>query len=164
MGVTLQKGTRHGAIPQRDSQVKCQTKMSKTCKYEGKRPGARFNLTLGTTCRTCAVNRLLREPSMLLILAAKSFSEMFTTYSHALCPVLASGLETRNPFQDRQEKNEFYFSSAEKNFLTKKEKPACPRENRKIDCSSRIYRDACALSIRNRSGELICMISSCVHS
>jgi hypothetical protein len=49
-------------------------------------------------------------------------------------PVLASGLETRNQFQNRQEKNEFYFSIAEKNFLTKKTKRACPREN---DCSGR---------------------------
>jgi hypothetical protein len=40
------------------------------------------------------------------ILAAKSFLEMFTTYSHALCFCLASGLETRNHFQNRQEKNE----------------------------------------------------------
>jgi len=35
-------------------------------------------------------------------------------------PVLASGLETRNPFWNRQEKNEFYFSSRQKIFLTKK--------------------------------------------
>jgi hypothetical protein len=30
---------------------------------------------------------------------------------------LASGLETRNQLQNRQEKNEFYFSLAIKNFL-----------------------------------------------
>jgi len=42
------------------------------------------------------------------ILAAKSFSEMFTTYSHAFLFCLASGLETRNRFQNRQEKNELY--------------------------------------------------------
>jgi hypothetical protein len=34
--------------------------------------------------------------------------------------VLAGGLETRNPFQNRQEKNEFYFFGREKIFLTKK--------------------------------------------
>jgi hypothetical protein len=136
VGVTLQKGTRHGAIPQRDPQVKCQTKMSKTCKYEGKRPDARFNLTLAATCRACAANRLLRELSILLILAAKSFSEMFTTYSHALCPVLASGLETRNPFQNRQEKNEFYFWPREKIFLTRKRKRSCPRKNKNLIASA----------------------------
>jgi hypothetical protein len=32
-------------------------------------------------------------------------------------PVLASGLEIRNQFQNRQEKNEFNFSIADKNFL-----------------------------------------------
>jgi hypothetical protein len=32
-------------------------------------------------------------------------------------PVLASGLETRNPLENRQEKNEFYFFIAEKKFL-----------------------------------------------
>src|SRR5439155_679558 len=35
-------------------------------------------------------------------------------------PVLASGLETRNQFKNRQEKNEFYFSSVKKNSLLKK--------------------------------------------
>src|SRR5438105_7883352 len=43
-------------------------------------------------------------------------------------PVLASGLETRNRFQNRQEKNKFYFSLSTKNFLTKKLKRACARE------------------------------------
>jgi hypothetical protein len=32
-------------------------------------------------------------------------------------PALASGLETRNLFQNRQEKNEFYFFGPRKNFL-----------------------------------------------
>jgi hypothetical protein len=67
---------------------------------------------------------------MLFILAGKSFSEMFTTYSHGFCPVLASGLESRNQFKNRQEKNEFYFFGREKIFLTKKRKHACPRENK----------------------------------
>src|SRR6266446_5297135 len=67
-------------------------------------------------------------------------------------PVLASGLETRNPFQNRQEKNSIYFSSAKKNFLTRKRKRACPRKNKKIDCSSRFVAMSGALSIRNRRG------------
>jgi hypothetical protein len=46
-------------------------------------------------------------------------------------PVLASGLETRNQFENRQEKNEFYFSSPRKIFLTKKARRACPREKQK---------------------------------
>jgi hypothetical protein len=32
-------------------------------------------------------------------------------------PILASGLETRNQFKNRQEKNEFYFFIYEKKFL-----------------------------------------------
>jgi hypothetical protein len=67
----------------------------------------------------------------LSILAGKKFSEMFTTYSHALCPALASGLETRNPLQNRQEKNEFNFFGRQKIFLTTKTKRACPREKKK---------------------------------
>jgi hypothetical protein len=68
---------------------------------------------------------------------------MFTTYSHALWFCLASGLETRNPFQNRQEKNEkkdFYFSSRPKIFLTRKEKRACPRKTKKF--RRRVVRDS----------------------
>jgi hypothetical protein len=49
------------------------------------------------------------------------------------CFCLASGLEIRNRFQNRQEKNEkkeFYFSSRTKIILTRKEKRACPRKNK----------------------------------
>ena len=56
-------------------------------------------------------------------------------------PVLASGLETRNRFQNRQEKNSIYFSSARKIFLTRKRKRACPRKNKKNNCSGRFRRD-----------------------
>ena len=47
-------------------------------------------------------------------------------------PVLASGLETRNRSQNRQEKNEFLFLIAKKKFLTRKPKHACPRKNRNV--------------------------------
>jgi len=79
-------------------------------------------------------------------------------------PVLASGLETRNPFQNRQEKNEFYFLAARKIFLTQKRKRACPRKNKnKLIAPTDLLR-CLGASIRNHSSELICMISSCVHS
>jgi hypothetical protein len=42
---------------------------------------------------------------------------MFTSYSHGLLVVLASWLETRNPSEKRQEKNEFNFQFREENFL-----------------------------------------------
>jgi hypothetical protein len=78
--------------------------------------------------------------------------------------VLASGLETRNPFQNRQEKNEFYFFGCKKIFLTQKGKRASPSKNKKIWLLQLIYRDAWALSIRNYSSDLICTDSSCMHS
>jgi hypothetical protein len=47
-------------------------------------------------------------------------------------PIFASGLETRNHFQNRQEKNEFYFHCREEFFLTKKPERACPRKIKMI--------------------------------
>src|SRR5207249_1623845 len=43
----------------------------------------------------------------------------------------ASGLETRNPFRNRQEKNEFNFFGREKIFLTRKRKRACRGRTKK---------------------------------
>ena len=40
--------------------------------------------------------------------------------------VLASWLETRNPLQKRQEKNEFYFQLRQKNFLDGKNEARVP--------------------------------------
>jgi hypothetical protein len=56
--------------------------MPRKCKYEGKGTGARFDLILVAICRACALARSFGEPWVLFILAGKSFSEMFTTYSH----------------------------------------------------------------------------------
>jgi hypothetical protein len=75
---------------------------------------------LAAATQRCAFNLSSGGLLVLFILVAKSFSEMFTTYSHALCFFLASGLQTRNHFQNRQEKNEFYFSSRTTIFLTRK--------------------------------------------
>ncbi|PYJ24104.1 MAG: hypothetical protein DME99_00480 [Verrucomicrobia bacterium] len=111
---------RYAADPQRNSPEKYRKKTSENRKYEGKRTAACSNGQLVAASRTCTFNCSAGELLISLILVARSFSEMFTTYSHALCSFLASGLETRNRFQNRQEKNEFYFSSRTKNFLTKK--------------------------------------------
>ena len=121
---------RNGADLQRSALEKIAGKTSETRKYEGKLRIACFNAALAAICCARVVNRALGELSVLFILAGKSLSEMFTAYSHAHCPVLASGLETRNPFKKRQEKNDFYFLGREKIFLTKKKKRACPRENK----------------------------------
>src|SRR6266581_1519429 len=52
-------------------------------------------------------------------------------------PAFASGLETRNPFRNRQEKNEFNFFGREKIFLTRKGNARVEGEQKKIDCPSR---------------------------
>jgi hypothetical protein len=75
-------------------------------KYEGKQTAQSFSDPLYASRQTCVFDRCSGELAVSFILAAKSFSEMFTTYSHALLFCLASGLETRNRFQNRQEKNE----------------------------------------------------------
>jgi hypothetical protein len=92
---------------------------------------ARFNVTLGATSCVRAVNRLLGELSMLFILAGKIPQKCSQLIHMRLVFVLASGLETRNPSQNRQEENEILFFWSQKNFLTKKRKRACPRENKK---------------------------------
>ena len=74
---------------------------------------------------------LSQELSLLFILAAGNFSNMFTTYSHTLCGCPRQRLETRNQLRKRQEKNEFYFQLRQKNFLDWKMKRACRRENKK---------------------------------
>jgi hypothetical protein len=51
------------------------------------------------------LSRLSVEIGASLIFAARSFSEMFTSYSHRLPLRPASGLEIRNRCQTRQEKN-----------------------------------------------------------
>jgi hypothetical protein len=56
--------------------------MSKTRKYEGELPDAPFTLSLSTRPGGCAINRSVVDLIVLFILAAGSFSEMFTTYSH----------------------------------------------------------------------------------
>jgi len=71
-------------------------------------------------------------------------------------PVLASGLETRNQLENRQEKNEFIFHRQEKIFLTKKTKRACPRENEKTivraDCAATPGRHRSVIAAANCSG------------
>ncbi len=75
-------------------------------------------------------------------------------------PVLASGLETRNRFQNRQEKNKFYFSLSTKNFLTRKLKRACAREKQN-GRSGPISPQAWPPPIGNQRGELPSLIAPC---
>jgi hypothetical protein len=59
--------------------------MAKTCEYEGKRADARNNIAFVSTCRMCTAACCFGELFVFFILAGKTFSEVFTTYSHALC-------------------------------------------------------------------------------
>jgi len=74
-----------GAIARCDPPGQCEKRKTKTRKYEGKRTNARFNVTVGSTCRARAVSGSFGERRVLFMLADKSFSEMFTTYSHPPC-------------------------------------------------------------------------------
>lgn len=60
------------------------------------------------------LSRSLRCCSSLLLEIFQTCSQLIHTRFAA---VLASGLETRNQLQKRQEKNEFYFQLRQKNFL-----------------------------------------------
>ena len=59
--------------------------MSKTRKYEGELPDASFRALIPRRPYACAINLSVVDLVSLFILAAGSFSEMFTTYSHARC-------------------------------------------------------------------------------
>ena len=54
---------------------------------------------------------------------------------------LASGLETRNPLRNRQEKNEFYFQSRRKIFLTKKMRRACSKRKERNSVFGKSWRE-----------------------
>jgi hypothetical protein len=58
--------------------------LPKTRKYEGKQLGVSFGVSSPATLRARTINRSVEELTVSFILAAGSFSEMFTTYSHAL--------------------------------------------------------------------------------
>jgi hypothetical protein len=65
-------------------------------KYEGKLNFRQFNSELGAARERWAGTRLFCGGTVPFILAAKSFSEMFTSYSQLLPVCPASGLEIRN--------------------------------------------------------------------
>ena len=76
------------AAPHCDSEVNGPKKLSKRRKYEGKYVEQPHSVWVPRDFREAAINRSVEEFSLLFILAAGSFSDMFTTYSHALsgCP------------------------------------------------------------------------------
>jgi hypothetical protein len=67
---------------------------------------------------------------MLFILAAGSFSEMFTTYSHALWLPSPAGLRLEIRSESDKKKMNFIFNRKEKIFLTQKMKRACRQKKK----------------------------------
>jgi hypothetical protein len=120
VGNRPQQPANNRAAPHCDSEANGPKKLSKRRKHEGKCLEASCGVCARRDRPEAAINRSVEEFSLLLILAAGSFSNMFTTYSHTLCGILASGLETRNQLRKRQEKNEFNFRLGQKIFLTEK--------------------------------------------
>jgi hypothetical protein len=85
----------------------------------------------GDVPRSIVVPAICSSRSFSLLKVSQKCSQLIHMRS---CFCLASGLETRNRSRNRQEKNEFYFSSRPKIFLTGKWKQTCPRENKKESC------------------------------
>ena len=135
MGNRPQHLANNRAVPEYDSEINSPKKMPKRRKYEGKRlkPSCSVRL-LGRSCAS-AINRSVGEFSMLFILAAGSFSNMFTTYSHMLCGCPRQRLETRNQLRKRQEKNEFYFRLRPKKILDWENEARVSSQNQETVCS-----------------------------
>ena len=111
-----QRGNNRDAL-QSDWKINSSKKVPKKRKYEGKCFETSCSACFPRSSRAAAINRGIEEFSLLVTRAVRNFSNMFTTYSHMLCIVLASRLETRNQLRKRQEKNEFNFQFRQKNFL-----------------------------------------------
>src|SRR6266516_1804038 len=97
--------TRCRGDPSCDGQRKCREKPLKTPKCEGKILWARCNTRRSAARSTSELSLFSGEVKASFILTARSFSEMFTSYSHPLPFCAASGLEIRNHRENRQEKN-----------------------------------------------------------
>jgi len=148
------------AVPEYNSEINSPKKMPKRRKYEGKRlkPSCIVRL-LRRSCAS-AINRSVGEFSLLFILAAGSFSNMFTTYSHTLYGCPRQRLETRNQLRKRQEKNEFKFRLRQKNFLDWKNEARVSAEKQK-QCVEK-FRATQTATIRNHRGEESSLLTPCL--
>jgi hypothetical protein len=72
------------ASPQYDSEINRPKKLPGRRKYEGKRLDVSCGVCLARSSRVPAINDRVEQLLPLFILAAGSFSNMFTTYSHAV--------------------------------------------------------------------------------
>ena len=85
MGNRPQQPVNNLAAPHCDSKVNGPKKLSKRRKYEGKCLEPSGSVCVPRDFREAAIDRSVEKFSLLFILAAGSFSNMFTTYSHTLC-------------------------------------------------------------------------------
>jgi hypothetical protein len=73
------------AAPQSDFEINNSKKVPKRRKYEGKWLRESCSVSSSRNSHALAVNRSVEGLSLLFILAVRSFSNMFTTYSHMFC-------------------------------------------------------------------------------
>jgi len=97
-----------------DLQGECPEKTSKTPKYGEKMRPECFSRRLVAAGSAFEFSRLSRAVKASFILAARSFSEMFTSYSHRLPFRPASGLRLEIGAKIDKKKTELYFSSHKK--------------------------------------------------
>ena len=119
------------AAPQCDFEINSPKKMSKRGKYEGKCLEQSCCVCVSRSCDAPAIVRSVGESSLLFILAAGSFSNMFTTYSHAFVVVLASRLRLEISHESDKKKMNLILNFDKKIFLTEKMKDArwCEKKN-----------------------------------
>src|SRR4029077_13503937 len=107
-------------------------------------------MSSGGVARSIVVPGSFSSCSFSLVKVSQKCSQLIHMRS---CFCLASGLETRNRFQNRQEKNEkkeFYFSSRTKIFLDWKRETGVSEENKEF--RRRVVRDRSDQSIHIAMG------------
>ena len=105
--------------------------MPKRRKYEVKQLEWASSVRLPRRSLARVINRSRAKLLLLFILAAGNFSNMFTTYSHKLVVVLASGLRLEISCESDKKKMNFIFNYDKKILLTAKMKRVSRREKKK---------------------------------
>ena len=161
MGDRPQQPDNNRAAPQCNSAINGAKKLPGTRKYEAKRLEASFSVPLPASSRASTTNRSVKKISLLFIVAAGCFSNMFTTYSHALCGCPSpAGLRLEISCESDKKKMNLNFDCDKKNFLTGKMKHVCRRENR--NSVSKKFRATQTATIRNRRGEESSLLIPCL--
>ena len=110
--------------------IKSRLKFPKLPKYEGKCPLSLWSNNCCEARAICPLSFRFRGVKALLILGNQSFSNMFTSYSHALSFVPAAGLRLEIACNIDKKKSELYFFISVKKFLTKKQNERLPKQQK----------------------------------